>query len=113
MISGIRKCKNQELPQWSDGFIERLDKLIAKRLRQNDSYQKLKLDEEQILLKNPNIMQLIDGGANEGEITLSVNEKKALENLVTLKMHMDTYREQVIYIIRQVDLVKYFSMLIV
>ena len=113
MISGIRKCKNQELPQWSDGFIERLDKLIAKRLRQNDSYQKLKLDEEQILIKNPNIMQLIDGGANEGEITLCVNEKKALDNLVTLKMHMDTYREQVIYIIRQVDLVKYFSMLIV
>ena len=27
-------------------------------------------------------MQLIDGDKNEGEITLSVNEKKALENFI-------------------------------
>lgn len=113
MISGIGKSKNQKFPQWSDGFIERLDKLIAEKLRQNDSYQKLKLDEKQILQENPNIMQLIDGGNIEGELTLSVNEKKALENLVTLKIHMDTYREQAIYIIGQEDLVKYFSMLLV
>lgn len=113
LISGIRKCKYQELPQWSGGFIERLDKLIAERLRQDDSYQKLKLDEKQILQENPNIMQLIDGGTNGGEITLSMNDKKALENLVTLKFHMDTYREQAIYIIGQEDLVKYFSMLLV
>lgn len=113
MIAGIGKCKNQELPQWSDGFIERLDKLIAEKLQQNDSFQKLKLDEKQILQENPNIMQLIDGGKNEGEITLSMNEKKALENLVTIKIHMDTYREQVIYIIGQEDLAKYFRMLLV
>lgn len=42
-----------------------------------------------------------------------MNEKKALEDLVTIKIHMDTYREQVIYIIGQEDLAKYFRMLLV
>lgn len=42
-----------------------------------------------------------------------MNDKKALENLITLKFHMDTYREQAIYIIGQEDLVKYFRMLLV
>ena len=51
MIAGIGKCKNQELPQWSDGFIERLDKLIAEKLQQNDSFQKLKLDEKQMKIR--------------------------------------------------------------
>lgn len=111
--TGIGKCKHQELPKWSDGFIERLGKLIAEKLRQNGNYQKLKLNEKQILKENPNIMQLIDGGENEGEITLFVNEKKALADLFTLNIHMDTYREQAIYIIGQEDLVKYFSMLLV
>lgn len=112
LISGIGKCKNQKLPQWSDGFIERLDKLMAGRLRQNDSYKQLKLDEKRILQENPIIVQLMEGGKNEREITLSMDDQKALEEFFTLKIHMDSYREMALYIIGQEDLIRYFSMLL-
>lgn len=112
LISVIGKCKNQELPQWSDGFIERLDKLMAGRLQQNDSYQQLKLNEKQILREYPTIMRLMEGEEKEREITLSVEEQKAFEEVLTLKIHMDSYREEALYIIGQEDLVRYFSMLL-
>ena len=107
-----KQCKGQELPEWLDGFIHRLDILLEENLLQNDSYRELKQNESEILQKYPVIRRLIEGGIIEEEITLSVNEQKAFEKFFFLQLNMDNYRELALYKIGQEDLVKYFSMLL-
>ena len=107
-----KQCKGQELPEWLEGFIHRLDILLEENLLKNDSYRELKQDEDEILQKYPVFLRLIEGGIIEEEITLSVNEQKAFEKFFSLQLNMDSYRELALYKIGQEDLVKYFSMLL-
>lgn len=103
---------DQDLPDWLDGFIQRLDKILAEKLEQNPGYKKLKQDEQEILEKFPLIQRLLEGDLVKREITISTEEQKAFEKFFSLQLHMDSYRELELYMIGQGDLVKYFSMLL-
>lgn len=100
------------LPDWLDGFIQRLDKMLAERLERNPGWRKLKQDEQEILEKFPLIMRLLEGDLAKNEITISTEEQKAFEKLFSIQLHMDSYRELELYMIGQRDLVKYFRRLL-
>lgn len=100
------------LPDWLDGFIQRLDKMLAERLERNPGCWKLKQDEQEILEKFPLIMRLLEGDLVKNEITISTEEQEAFEKLFSIQLHMDSYRELELYMIGQRDLVKYFHMLL-
>lgn len=106
------QCNYEGLPDWLDGFIQRLDKILAEKLEQNQGWRKLKQDEQEILEKFPLIMRLLEGDLVKNEITISTEEQKAFEKLFSIQLHMDSYRELELYMIGQRDLVKYFHMLL-
>lgn len=100
------------LPDWLDGFIQRLDRMLAEKLEQNPGWRKLKQDEQEILEKFPLIMRLLEGDLAKSEITISTEEQKAFEKFFSIQLHMDSYRELELYMIGQGDLVKYFHRLL-
>lgn len=100
------------LPDWLDGFIQRLDKMLAERLERNLGWRKLKQSEQEILEKFPLIMRLLEGDLAKNEMTISTEEQKAFEKLFSIQLHMDSYRELELYMIGQRDLVKYFRRLL-
>lgn len=102
----------QDLPDWLDGFIQRLDKILTEKLEQNPGYKKLKQDEQKILEKFPLILRLLEGDLVKSEITISTEEQKAFEELFSIQLHMDRYRELELYMIGQGELAKYFNMLL-
>ena len=99
-----RKWRRQNgggLPDWLDGFIQRLDKMLAKRLERNPGWRKLKQDEQEILEKFPLIMRLLEGDLVKNEITISTEEQRAFEGFFSILLHMDSYRELELYMIGQ------------
>lgn len=100
------------LPDWLDGFIQRLDKILAEKLEQNPGWRKLKQDEQKILEKYPLILRLLEGDLVKSDITISKEEQKAFEEFFSIQLHMDSYKELELYMIGQGELVKYFRMLL-
>lgn len=111
-IPDKEQCDDQGLPDWLDGFIQRLDKILAEKLEQNPGWLKLKQDEQKILEKFPLILRLLEGDLVKSEITISKEEQRAFEEFFSLQLHMDSYRELELYMIGQGELVKYFRMLL-
>lgn len=102
----------QGLPDWLDGFIQRLDRMLAEKLERNPGWRKLKQDEQEILEKFPLIMRLLEGDLVKSDITISKEEQKAFEEFFSIQLHMDSYKELELYMIGQGELVKYFRMLL-
>lgn len=100
------------LPDWLDGFIQRLDKILAEKLEQNPGWRKLKQDEQKILEKYPLILRLLEGDLVKSDITISKEEQRAFEEFFSIQLHMDSYKELELYMIGQGELVKYFRMLL-
>ena len=110
--SVINPCESQELIGCLDRFVERLDKILSKRLSYHVSYQKLKQEEEEILKRCPVIQRILDGEVDKKAVTLSEYEQKAVEGFFTLRLQMECYKQLGAYIIGQGDLVKYLNMLL-
>lgn len=100
------------LPDWLDGFIQRLDRILAERLERNPDWRKLKQSEQEMLKQFPLILKLIGGELGKDAVTISTEEQKAFEELFALQINMDSYRELELYMIGQGELVKYFRMLL-
>lgn len=110
--SGINPHESQELIGCLDRFVERLDKILSKRLSYNVSYQKLKQEEEEILKRCPVIQRILDGEVDKRTVTLSEYEQKAIEEFFALRLRIESYKELGLYLIGQGDLVKYLNMLL-
>lgn len=110
--SGKEWCRVEDLPDWLDGFIQRLDILLTEKLEQNLGWRKLKQSEQDILEKFPLFQGLLEGGLVKNEITISTEEQKAFEKLFSLQLHMDSYQELALYMIGQGELVKYYAILL-
>lgn len=110
--SGINPHESQELIGCLDRFVERLDKILSKRLSYHVSYQKLKQEEEEILKRCPVIQRILDGEVDKKAVTLSEYEQKAVEEFFALQIQMECYKELGAYLIGQGDLVKYLNMLL-
>ena len=106
------QCNSHGLPDWLDGFIQRIDNILAEKLEQYPEYKKLKQDEQEILEEYPLILRLLEGDLVKSEITISTEEQKAFEEFFSIQLNMDSYRELELYMMGQEELVKYFSMLI-
>lgn len=111
-IFSTKRCGGQESPEYLEELLHRLNRFLTEELRQNDAYQKLKQKENEIIQGYPVVLQLIKGETAEREVTLSVNEQKAIEKFFSLQVNMDSYRELALYKIGQEDLVKYLSSLL-
>lgn len=110
----VRKEGQQDvpgLPDWLDGFIQRLDRILAERLEQNPDWRKLKQSEQEILEEFPLILKLIGGELGKDAVTISTEEQKAFEEFFMLQINMDSYRELELYMIGQGEMLKYFRML--
>lgn len=110
--SGINPHESQELIGCLDRFVERLDKILSKRLSYHVSYQKLKQEEEEILKRCPVIQRILDGEVDKRTVTLSEYEQKAIEEFFALRLRIESYKELGLYLIGQGDLVKYLNMLL-
>lgn len=111
-IPGMGQRNYPDLPDWLDGFIQRLDRILAEKLEQNPEYRKLKQREKEVLQECPLILKLMEGDLEKSGITISTEEQKALEEFFSLQLHMDSYRELELYMMGQGEMVKYFSMLL-
>lgn len=101
------------LPEWLDGFIQRLDTILEEKLEKNPGYRKLKEEEQEILRSYPLILRLLEGDSVKAEVVLSIEEQEAFEEFFSLQLHMDSYREMELYRIGQGELVRYFSRLLI
>jgi len=96
-------------PDWLDVFIQRLQNLCELRLKENPNYLELMEREQKLLQKYPIITQLFDGEEMGKEMTISVEEQKALVELFSIKLSRNTYEEWEIYLISQGDFLVYLN----
>lgn len=96
-------------PDYLDAFIQRIEFLCEKRLKENPDYRELIQGKQKLFQKHPIILKLFEGEVSKKDIILSEEEQKAFAELFSIELCRNTYEEWEIYMLAQGDLLAYLN----